>query len=294
MTLVPSQRARKLVIPDVVGLSAANAAVMLRNTGFGPPRVHYVESYEPEDAVTGTDPIPGQMVASDTEIRLYVSKRSFVEFLPSVYQQGGAGIETDFLRRMLRVVQHTFESLRVRADTLHEVFRPGSTDPEFLPWLASWIALTLEPDWPTDKKRRVIRRAAALYPIRGTARALIEMVEIFTGHRVRVRENEFPYRGFRVGQSRMSIDTIVLPKVNLAHTFVVELPVSDEALSDADLQRVHRVIHIEKPAHTLYCVQFTEPDAKRAGAPMMRIGVSSRIATPDEQGAAAQSDKQES
>jgi phage tail-like protein len=277
MTFAIAQRLRKVVVPDVVGLTADNAQVMLRNAGLQAGTIVYTESYDSEDSVVRAEPAPGQMVSSDAPVRLWVSKPSLVRFLPGIYQMSGVIGEGDFLHRMLRVFQHVFESVKGNVDQIDAIFKPLETPQSFIPWLASWLALTVDTDWPEQRARRVLKGAAALFAIRGTRRSMEQLIDIFAGYRPEIRENEFPYLGFRVGVGRVGVDSMVLPQINLAHCFVVNLPVEEEQISDNELIKLHQVIRQEKPAHTLYCVQFAERRKEWAEAPFMRIGVSSRI-----------------
>lgn len=276
-------RLRNLVVPQVVGQLDDNARVMLRNAGFPVPVIHYVEDYADDNSVVRADPAPGQLVSSATEVRLYVAKPSLVRFLPNVYQTSTGGQETDFLRRMLRVFQHVFEGIKSQVDGGHRLYRPSEAPTEFLPWLAQWMAIGLDPDWPEWRQRRILRKAAGLYRVRGTRKSLIALIQIFADLQVRVVENAFPFTGFRVGLGRIGVDTMVMPRVNLAHAFVVELQVSEDKLVDEELVKLHRVIQLEKPAHTIYCVQFSEKQARDwAEAPIMQIGVGGRIGDAQE------------
>jgi len=155
-------RRQRLVVPDVVGLQWENAVTHLRNEGFVKHRVHYTEAYQAVDTVVSQVPLKGQIAASDDEVVLHVSKRSLVRFLPSVYQSTGTGNGPEFTRNFLWIFQTIFESVSRRIDRMHEQFSPYSADPEFLPWLAQWVAVSVDADWPTVKKRKIIRSAAEL------------------------------------------------------------------------------------------------------------------------------------
>jgi phage tail-like protein len=49
----------------------------------------------------------------------------------------------------------------------------------FLPWLASWVALSLRDDWNEATKRRFIGRMVPLYRKRGTKEGLKELLELY-------------------------------------------------------------------------------------------------------------------
>src|SRR5262249_40193319 len=51
----------------------------------------------------------------------------------------------------------------------------------FLPWLASWVALSVREDWEEEEKRRFISRIVSLYRHRGTKYGLEQILETYTG-----------------------------------------------------------------------------------------------------------------
>ncbi|MFT7621524.1 MAG: phage tail-like protein [Myxococcota bacterium] len=277
MPRTPSVRERlrkKLVMPELTGLRRADAQVMLTNLGFGQGRVRFVESYKGVGDVVHQHPMKGQLVDSNTEVELHVAKRNYVQYLPQVYQ-----VETStgnsFLREFLWVFQHIQESVTTKLDDGHQYFDPRDTPQEFLPWLASWVALTLDVDWPTVKKRKMIRAAAEMYKYRGTRRAMIEVLEIFVGERPRIEENAWPYAGFRIGvSSTLGEDTIILPPMDMDHCFMVHIPMAPEAITEEMVVKVHNIIKLEKPAHTTYFLQFERKEDKPKPLPFFQIGVS--------------------
>ncbi len=50
-----------------------------------------------------------------------------------------------------------------------------------LPWLATWVDLALNPAWPLERRRELVKNAAELYRWRGTRRGLAEYLRIYTG-----------------------------------------------------------------------------------------------------------------
>ena len=253
------RRAPRLVMPEVVGLHWENARARLQSGGFNRSRIQFTESYEPEDSVVAQSPSKGQLASSETEVVLCVSKPSLIRFLPSIFQSAGTGTDPDFVRRLLWVFHHFFDDLNRKVDGIHRQFSPDTADEEFLPWLAQWIAVTLDADWPARKKRRMLRSAARLYNRRGTAPAIRRLLQIFTEVEPEIVENSWPYNGFWVGvHSTIGVDTVVLPPVNLAHCFVVRFPRTYEELGEATVGRIHQIIRAEKPAHAVYYLQFAD------------------------------------
>ena len=266
------RRPRKLVVPEVSGLLLKDAQIVLTQAGFRPATPRFVESYEPANTVVAQSPTRGMLVDADTPLELRISKRSWMRFLPQIYQSG-SGQEDDLLLNFLWIFQQVHESVNDRVNSIHRLFHPLETDAEFLPWLASWIALHLENDWPEEVKRRWLRHAPALYNIRGTRRALEQLLEIYTGVRPTIYENEWPQGALHVGvDSTIDVSSTILPAMNLNNCFIVELPMPPDDVSDEQLIRIHRVIRAEKPAHCTYFLRFAEQDSQEDWEPFMVIG----------------------
>ncbi len=266
------RRPRKLVVPDVTGLALADAQIVLTQAGFALATPRFVQSYEPIDTVVTQLPARGMLVDSDMPIELQISKASWVRFLPQIYQVTSTD-QNDLLLNYLWIFQQIHESVTHRVDNMHKLFRPLEAEAGFLPWLSSWIALHLEDDWPEEVKRRWLRHAPALYNIRGTKRALEQLLEIYTGTRPTIFENEWPEGAFRVEVSSViGESSTILPPMNLNNCFVVELPMSPTTVTDEQLIRIHRVIRAEKPAHCNYFLRFAEQDKDSDWGPFMVIG----------------------
>ncbi len=248
---------RALRMPDVSGIALENARLMLRNAGFDAAYVgvRYREAYRPEDEVIDQRPPAGGLVAVDEAIELVVSRRSLLHHLPQVFQKS-EGPGPHMLREFLWIFDHIFADMQRHIDRLHEYFDPLEASEEFLPWLASWVALTIDQDWPEEKKRKLIRQAIDIYRIRGTVRGLKLFLSIFTDVEPRIHENTWPYEGFRVGKVVIGLDSIVLPPVNTAHCFMVEVPAAFTDASDETILKIHDIIRMEKPAHATYHLAF--------------------------------------
>jgi len=248
---------RTVRLPKVSGLTLDNARLMLRNAGIEPGavRLRYTEAYRPEDEVVEQRPPAASLVPVDDPVELLVSRRSLVNHLPQVYQKsdrtGG-----HFLREFLWVFDHISGDLQRRLDRLHTYFDPLESPPEFLAWLAGWVALIIDQDWPEAKQRKLIRQAIDMYGLRGTVRGLKLFLSIFTGVEPKITENEWPYQGFRVGETVIGVDSIILSPVDLAHSFVIEMSDGIGELDDAMILKLHEIILMEKPAHAVYCLLF--------------------------------------
>lgn len=265
---------KRIPIPDVAGLHVDNAKIVLQNAGFERFRVHYSEDYAEEFTVIEQHPRSGLLVPKEIEVMLRISRQSLVNFLPQAFQQPEMDGGGSFLRGFLSIVQHNYDSVNLQLAEIHNIFDPRTTHPDFLPWLASWLAITLNPDWLPLQRRQMLMAATQLFPDRGTAKAIREFVRIYVGARVEIKENSWPFQGFRIGvHSTVGDDTVILPPMNLAHCFVVQLDKPVSAVSDDEIIKIHQIIQNQKPAHTSYFLSFSdESDAGQMGA-FMAIGM---------------------
>lgn len=265
---------RTVRLPGVVGLTLDNARLMLRNAGIEKRavRLRYREAYRPEDEVIDQRPPADSLVGVDEPLELVVSRRSLVNHLPQVYQKADRN-GGHFLREFLWIFDHTFADLQRHLDRVHTYFDPLESPVEFLSWLAGWVALAIDQDWPESKKRSLIRRAIDMYGLRGTVRGLKLFLSIFTGFEPKISENTWPYDGFRVGVTRIGVDSIIITPVDLAHSFVVDMAEGMGEVDDTTLLKLHEIITMEKPAHTAYCLRF--PQVEQVEEPVgFAIGLS--------------------
>ncbi len=251
-----SQQRALVRMPDIVGMPYRKAKLILENAGLIIDGVVLQESYEERDTVLTQKPARGQMIYTGEKVMLGISRESYIKWLPSMYQRPDIN-GRNFLRDLLWIVQHMFGSIDETLDQVHNYFDPYEAPEKFLPWLASWSAMVLDEDWPVAKKRRLIRKAIELYRVRGTVKGLKLFLGMFTGAEPSVRENEWPFRGWRIGvTSGIGVDTVVLPPVNLAHAFIIEMPVSYKDVSTETMVRIHEIIQMEKPANCQYYLRF--------------------------------------
>lgn len=129
-------------------------------------------------------------------------------------------------------------------DNIHLYFNPQETPEEFLPWLASWIALSLRDDWELELKRAFIQQIVGLYRLRGTKKGLKEILNIYLKN-----------SGFE-------------PKVkifdqftNFPNYFQVQLTLNDRNPDKYWRQAkiAQGIIDQEKPAHTFYSLKILVP-----------------------------------
>jgi phage tail-like protein len=128
----------------------------------------------------------------------------------------------------------------------------GQAPADFLPWLASWVALSLRNDWDETTQRQFISQMVTLYQQRGTLAGLQKLLNLYTGLPVTIYDqfDGLPYY-FEVA---------------------LTMTTSDPAARARQFQIAQSLIDQEKPAHTYYTLKIY--------APTMRI-VNTRDADAD-------------
>jgi phage tail-like protein len=103
--------------------------------------------------------------------------------LPAVF------VDDDFTQRLLSAFDTVLAPLLATLDCLDAYLDPAATPPDFLAWLAGWLALELAEEWPEPRQRELVRQAIALHRWRGTRRGVAEQVRLVTGGEVEVADS---------------------------------------------------------------------------------------------------------
>lgn len=213
---------------------------------------------------------------------------SYLRHLPAVFQEVAPSVDASFLGRFLLAFEAVLSGLdegdvegRVEVevegaavvgldqqlDHIDSYFDPDRVPEEFLPWLASWVGLTLRDDWSPDEQRRFLGRVVSLYRRRGTKAGLEEMLRTYTGMGVEIAEFA---AALRVGEvSTVGVDTVI--GGGPPHYFEVRV-LTDERDPEARarVERIARaIIDQERPAHTHYALDVETPT--------MQVGVFSTV-----------------
>jgi phage tail-like protein len=269
-------------VPDVVGRALPKARITLEDAGLAKIVVLYRESYEDRDTVLDQKPARGQMIYEGTEVTIWIARRGLLENLPAIYRRSD-GIGRNLVRDVCFLFEHMFDSIEVNLIDGWRFYDPHVAPPEFLSWLAGWTAFTADLDWPEAEKRALIKRAVDLYRIRGTKRGLMLFLTLFTGHEPDIDENTWPFKGFRIEAegadigARIALDSVILPPMDLAHCFVVTMPIKFETVAPETVIRIHQIIQMEKPAHTHYYLRFAEQEGDAELREFFEIGLRSGI-----------------
>jgi phage tail-like protein len=220
-----------------------------------------------------------------------VAKGQYVQYLPAIYE------DDELMGRFLMLFESFWAPIEKQIDSLPCYFDPRLTPPEFLPWLASWIDLVLDEQWPEERRRELLRSAVSLYRKRGTPGGLEDYLEIYTGTRPEVIEHRA--QNFRLGPAGQLGQGIALGTDNIPHTFTVrlKLPLAEyrfggvstslsgsgasssarrererHAFGEAQQElarrrKIEAIIEAQKPAHTRFNLQLEvdpEPTMRHA------------------------------
>lgn len=273
---------RVVRVPDVLGRTLTKAQILLEDAGLAKVVTLYRESYEDRDTVLEQRPARGQMIYEGSEVTIWVARRGYLEHLPAIYRRSD-GVGRNLVRDVCFLFEHMFDSVEVNLTDGWRFYDPHTTPVEFLNWLSGWTAFSLDLDWPEPQKRALIKRAVDLYRIRGTKRGLSLFLRLFTGHEPDIAENTWPFKGFRVEAegaelgARVGLDSVIMPPVDLAHCFVVTMPIKFETVTSEMVIRIHHIIQMEKPAHTHYYLRFAEEQGDVELREFFSIGLRSGI-----------------
>ena len=103
--------------------------------------------------------------------------------LPGLYQ------EDDFTQRWLSAFDEMLAPVFLALDGMPAYLDPALTPDDFLDWLAGWVGVLLDENWPIERRRDFVAQAADLFRLRGTATGLAAHVRIFSGGDVEVQES---------------------------------------------------------------------------------------------------------
>lgn len=189
-------------------------------------------------------------------------------FLPELFQEGSAPSQVaSETHRLVRIIGSVFAEFGKAIDNIPDSFDPQLAPADFLPWLASWMALLLRADWDESQQRAVLARIIPLYAKRGTKSGIEEYLKIYAGEGVTIKDELTPLQ--IATSSTVGIDTVVGGQPPYFFIVNVAFAEPDPEKLKPKVKAVRDVLDIEKPAHTYYQLNFQ--------GPTFQIGVASTI-----------------
>ena len=175
-----------------------------------------------------------------TEAEAVEEKSSYLKYLPAIYS------EDEFIGRFLKIFEDILSPIEGVIDNITLYLDPQTVPADLLPWLASWLELALDENWPLEKRRRLVGSAVDLYIWRGTKRGLREYLKVYTGVEPEIIEH---FGGIKLHQSTRLGENTILGE-GRDYCFTVTLAMDNP--TKADITRIKAIIEAEKPAHTAY------------------------------------------
>jgi len=265
------------IAPPLLGLPLGQARRVARRRAQARVEFKLVDSEEKALTVVRQYPEAGDALPQSRLIKVEIATRPWIDFLPGIYQDADEE-NADFLRRFLLISAHLTSGVEENLEFVHELFDPRITNQNWLPWLASWLAMPLLEGWDEEKRREIIQRTPELYRKRGTAEGLKLALRLFADIKAEIHEGEWPYPGLVIGRSStIGKDTVLSPPVFVSQCFTVELPDRKAEISRERLRTVQALVETEKPAHAHYALVFERTEPVYEKVPFLHVGKTGRV-----------------
>ncbi len=198
-------------------------------------------------------PETGWQHLEPASFHLYVRAHSlYLDFLPAIYR------ETDFVGRLLKIFEQSFEPAVQTLDNLWAYLDPLTAPRSLIPFLSHWVAWPLQEHMSLARQRNLIRSALEIYRWRGTRRGLRFYLHLAT--ELPLDEHLPDEADKHIGITESFCQGAVLGKAHVGEDailgggkpfhFIVRLRPEIDRPIDEEL--VRQVIEQEKPAFCIY------------------------------------------
>lgn len=254
----------------------------------------------------------GDTTATPLVRRVHIDfpRSTSANLLPAVYRENPAS--TDFTERFLSLFDATLDSIDATIARFPAMLNSDGVNGDVLPWIAKFLAITLDENWDTDTRRRMLGAAPDLFRRRGTREGLSRTIQlaygldqqpVITEHglerawgAVAASNGQTPSAA-RLGQTRLfgrSRARLRLGSSQIGATPVLSLgdPAADPhevgafrfsvglpATAVSDTRSLVRLIDGQKPAHTIAHVRQGAGTGFVLGTGL-RVGIDTAIALP--------------
>ena len=183
---------------------------------------------------------------SQTPMAITASASNYLNYLPGVYA------EDEFTSRFLMILESVLSPLERTIDNISYYFDPTTAPEEFLPWLASWLKISLMRPESVRRQREFLSHIGEVFAWRGTKRGLTEYIRLHTGVTPIIEEDFGPL--VLTESSRLGINTVLGGNDPIHFTVRLQL----DGLSDINRDQIIAIIESEKPVHTRYSLEILE------------------------------------
>src|SRR5438105_1541424 len=92
--------------------------------------------------------------------------------VPILEQLPGLLQEDTFVQRMAAGFDQVLAPIFLSLDNIAAYFDPTTAPPDFIGWLADWVGIALDENWPLEHQRALVAGSVDLFNWRGTVRGL--------------------------------------------------------------------------------------------------------------------------
>ncbi|HHJ13273.1 MAG TPA: phage tail protein [Gammaproteobacteria bacterium] len=243
-------------------------------------------------------------------IHLDFPRTTSADLLPVIFREDG--VAADFTERFLSLFDTTLGSVDAAVARFPALLDGARARDEVLPWIARFLAVTLDESWDADRRRAMLRAAPDLFRRRGTRTGLSRSIRLAYGLAGDPTTTEHGLERIwgavaapgtsspadaRLGHTRLfsrRSARLTLGASPLARTpvmsygnpaadpheagafrFSVELPAS----AGADAVSLARLVEGQKPAHTVATIRVGGTNGFRLGG-VLRLGVDTLLIRP--------------
>jgi phage tail-like protein len=161
--------------------------------------------------------------------------------LPALFQ------DDPFIQRWCEGLDDVLAPVPMTLDNLWAYLDPDLCPEDFVDFLASWLGILPDQNWSVERRRTLVRNATGVGTFLGTASALADLIELYTGSRPDITEGG--------GVAWSETPDGELPGVQ-NNRFLVTLEVDDP--STVDVARLDRMVAENKPAHLAHLVEVVQ------------------------------------
>lgn len=202
------------------------------------------------------------------------SNQKLIKHLPAIYHESehlGLGVLLSVFEKILygedgshqqeKQPRQSLDNLIPLADSIATIsclFDAYETPKDFLPWLASWVALTHFEGLDEIRQRKLIAEIVPLYAFRGTKKYLEKMLEFFTPEKTAISVEDQQLEGFTIGKAevgkstRLAHDRPFMFRVVVVLSGLHDDPENNDEKIIRYKRQIRRVIDLAKPAYTMY------------------------------------------
>lgn len=187
-----------------------------------------------------------------SRIKICFPRQTWLSYLPEIYRESAA--QDSFLGRYLSIFQTLYEEMTERIEGMPQRLSPFHESEEVLREFSDWLGIENRELWNQEQQRYLIRNAARLSRIRGTAGYLRELICLATGKQVYVVEYccLMPY--FDGGETEKRLKELYASN---PHGFAVLVDGREQAVQE-ELSLIGRIVELAKPAY-MECRMIVPP-----------------------------------